>query len=272
MPPGPGARKSSSRKRKNTSEETSPDKKAKRVATVEEPEAQRQLSRLQRIITGEKSKAALMKRAVRNPAKAKKQTSSRLTGKLTLMLQIPVDVFCEIAAHLSPLDLLHMARSTRPLRDMLMSKRSRPVWRSALGELNTPDCPPEISEPRFMSLIFERFCYGCGAPCTNKVDYGFRVRLCRGCFNLNVVFGSKLVKELNHKASKNDVIYGLCCSYKGDALRQYLSYDSGSDDQRSFLEDRKRIVKETNAHAIEVANWLSLKKKSDGQKFVQENR
>lgn len=59
---------------------------------------------------------------------------------------------------MDPLDLIHLARSTKEMRGMLMSRNSRPIWRSFLRGLGAPDCPEDISEPQFISLVFEKLC------------------------------------------------------------------------------------------------------------------
>ncbi|KAH8113498.1 hypothetical protein DFH11DRAFT_1598996 [Phellopilus nigrolimitatus] len=266
------------------SDKQPPHKKAKHdvVAHAEGSETENKLSRLQRIITGERSKAMKIKRTGQSVKKTERQSRVRISGKLALMLQMPFDVFCEIAGHLSPLDLLHLARSTRPLRDMLMSKSARQIWCTSLSALDIPECPSDINEPQLASLIFENFCQGCGAPRVNKVDYGLRVRLCAGCFTLNVVRGTKLVEEVDSTFCKDYNIYRLCYFNGGyiivqyplclpdstfakqrffrpdfsDTLRQYLSYDPGSDGQKSFIEKRKQLVEEICMHGLAIEKWL----------------
>ncbi|KAI5123144.1 hypothetical protein M0805_000847 [Coniferiporia weirii] len=245
--------------------------------------SRRQLGRLQRIVIGEKSKAMRLKKQSGPVPKSRK---SRSSGKLALMLQVPVDVFCEIAGHLSPLDLLHLARSTQGLRDMLMSKSARPIWRAALKVLGIPECPSDISEPQLVSLMFEKSCQGCGAPRVQKVDYSLRVRLCPGCFSLNVIRGSKLAVEMGI-VTHDETIYRLCAYEDAaivvrsailnlpmysryfnfskqrffkpdfvDVVTKYLSYEPGSTAQKQFVEAREKVVKEITDHAEAIENWL----------------
>ncbi|KAI5123146.1 hypothetical protein M0805_000849 [Coniferiporia weirii] len=223
------------------------------------------LSRLHRMITCEESKAMQLQRQPR-PVPNVKPGRRRSLGKLALMLQVPDDVIREIAEHLSPLDLLHLARSTRGLRGMLMSKSARPIWRAALDVLGIPKGPPDINEPQLVSLMFEKSCQGCGTPRVQKVDYGLRLRLCRSCFSLNVIRGSELAVEIQNVTS-GDTIYRLCVYKDGkerffrpdfiDVVEKYLSYEPGSAAQVDFAEARKKIVEETIEHGIAVHNWFS---------------
>jgi hypothetical protein len=60
----------------------------------------------------------------------------------------------QIFGHLKPADLLHLARSNRELRGLLMSKNSISVWKKVRRHLLTPSCPPDFSEPRWADLLF----------------------------------------------------------------------------------------------------------------------
>ena len=114
----------------------------------------------------------------------------------------------KIASHLTPQDLLHMARSCRMMRDLFMSKRSLPIWRTAREALGMPECPPDLSEPQYADLVFFKGCYvcfilflipsscvltrisisplsissqSCGAGRAQTLHFTFRLRLCRQC-------------------------------------------------------------------------------------------
>jgi hypothetical protein len=61
---------------------------------------------------------------------------------------------------LHPLDLLHIARTTKTLRSAVMNKKSSFIWKNALASVKgLPACPPDLNEPQFASLAFENKCY-----------------------------------------------------------------------------------------------------------------
>ncbi len=64
----------------------------------------------------------------------------------------------QIAKHLSPGDLLQLARCSRPFREMLMSKTSKHIWKVAREAHGVPNCPDDLSEPRFADLLFGKGC------------------------------------------------------------------------------------------------------------------
>ncbi len=68
--------------------------------------------------------------------------------------------FLKICGHLEPLDLLYLARLTKGLRGALFDKASVAVWKAACGNVvNLPKPPEGISEPAWVSLIYETKCY-----------------------------------------------------------------------------------------------------------------
>jgi hypothetical protein len=61
-----------------------------------------------------------------------------------------------------PLDVLHLARTTKQFRRVLMHKSSLSVWMSARANvMGFPDCPPSMAEPKFANLAFDHHCHVC---------------------------------------------------------------------------------------------------------------
>ncbi|KAH8115067.1 hypothetical protein DFH11DRAFT_1591242 [Phellopilus nigrolimitatus] len=90
---------------------------------------------------------------------------------------MPIDVFCEIARYLGPDDLLRMSRASKKLRNLLMTKYSKLIWRAAEKAVGLPECPLDLSSPQYASFIFDLFCSHL-TP--------LRVRLCKTCSNQNL--------------------------------------------------------------------------------------
>lgn len=115
----------------------------------------------------------------RPPASSSAQKRSRLKGKLARMMEMPVDIFTEvrphvvvlevflilcalqIAKHLTPHDLLRLARSTKRLREVLMSKQAKPIWNAAEKAAGLPDCPCDMSSPQLASFLYDYHCMVC---------------------------------------------------------------------------------------------------------------
>lgn len=67
--------------------------------------------------------------------------------------------YSQIFGHLKPLDLLHLARTTKDLRAILMARSSTSIWKHARSQFDDlPDCPDDLSEPRYAELLFGKAC------------------------------------------------------------------------------------------------------------------
>ncbi|XP_006459061.1 hypothetical protein AGABI2DRAFT_116022 [Agaricus bisporus var. bisporus H97] len=99
------------------------------------------------------------------PAKRRRFKLLRKVDSLSIFAHVPVDIFYEISLYLHPQDLLNLSRSTRRLRELLMTRNARFVWVSALSNVEgLPRCPSDLCEPQFANLSFDEHCHFCLAP------------------------------------------------------------------------------------------------------------
>lgn len=113
-------------------------------------------------------------------------------GKLAVFMNIPLDIIFEVShpstlhlnqtflyhtgkfdlagipyqilGHLRPLDLLHLSRTTKEFRSLLMDKKTTShIWRAARIKFapELPDCPPSMSEPKYANLVWDQHCHVC---------------------------------------------------------------------------------------------------------------
>ncbi|KAG8928892.1 hypothetical protein FRC01_005208 [Tulasnella sp. 417] len=97
------------------------------------------------------------------------------------------DLLHEVLGYLYPLDLLHLARTSKALRSYLMSKRSSNAWKNAREAVApaVPQCPKDQSEPQWAALLFTQDCTTCGKSQSSKVEWTLRLRGCQPCFQKN---------------------------------------------------------------------------------------
>ncbi|KIK57119.1 hypothetical protein GYMLUDRAFT_229820 [Collybiopsis luxurians FD-317 M1] len=101
-----------------------------------------------------------------------------------LTRDVPLDVVFEIFCYLDPGDLLRLARTSKDLRDILMSKTSITIWRSSRENLpGLPPPPKDLNEPQYAQLLFDDHCDVCK---NTKEDcetilWSFRMRVCDDC-------------------------------------------------------------------------------------------
>ena len=107
----------------------------------------------------------------------------------------------QILSLLDPLDLLHLARTSKDFRNLLMSRSSISLWKVArLNIEGLPDCPPYLSEPAYANLAFDAHCHvriflfnhdlpgltylslkKCLKNGVYEVIWEFRARYCKSC-------------------------------------------------------------------------------------------
>ena len=55
--------------------------------------------------------------------------------------------------------MLHLARTTKDLRAILMKRSSISIWKRARSHFDDlPDCPDDLSEPQYAELLFGKAC------------------------------------------------------------------------------------------------------------------
>jgi len=89
-----------------------------------------------------------------------------------------------VFSHLHPNDLLNLSRTTRFLREIVTTRRSRHMWRSSLANVCAlPPCPTDLTEIKYASLAFDDHCHFCLAPDVHEVLWVCRVRSCTKCIH-----------------------------------------------------------------------------------------
>ena len=100
--------------------------------------------------------------------------NSRKKGRLSVLPSLPLDVLFEVChssiaidavlitaiqifAHLGPADLLHLSRTTRAFRNVLLSRQYLFLWRTvcdAVDEFERFPCPDDVSLPVWVNLAY----------------------------------------------------------------------------------------------------------------------
>ncbi|KAF9525172.1 hypothetical protein CPB83DRAFT_860123 [Crepidotus variabilis] len=79
------------------------------------------------------------------------------------LLELPMDILLEIFSYVYPTDLHTLARISKKVRNCLMNKKSKYIWRATFMNVDPPlpDTPEGMSEPAFAKMVF---CEGCKKP------------------------------------------------------------------------------------------------------------
>ncbi|PBL01868.1 hypothetical protein ARMGADRAFT_953994 [Armillaria gallica] len=138
------------------------------------------------------------KHGQRNTGKPCAAKRRRLKGSLQRVSDIPLDILLEIFSHLDPHDLLHLCRTSKSLRAILLDRSALSVWKSARRNLeNLPNIPDGLSEPQYASLLFDKYCQLCLASTkASYVQWSMQTRCCDGCLKNIAIFTPIIPHEL----------------------------------------------------------------------------
>ncbi|KAL1734213.1 hypothetical protein EV714DRAFT_203238 [Schizophyllum commune] len=107
-------------------------------------------------------------------------------GKLSKLVDMPLDILFETFTLLDPQDLVSLSRTSKLLRQTLLSPQTITVWKNARKRTGAPEPAPGYDEPRWANLVFgAKRCQNCDAPHVNSVDYQLLMRVCTACKKLN---------------------------------------------------------------------------------------
>ncbi|KAK0191539.1 hypothetical protein F5146DRAFT_1138375 [Armillaria mellea] len=186
----------------------------------------------------------------------------RLKGLLERVSEAPLDVLLEIFSHLEPCDLLHLCRTNKSLRSILLDRNSCRVWRDARQGL--PDLPGDLLEPRYASLLFDKFCQFC-LRATSLIQWASRTRCCRQCLQNTEIFS----RTLDGQSIR--ILRGIVPSFLYDGTTYYHvpsmmllgeeAKDMLGDETRfnEWCEKKKADLVAIEAHGDLCDGWLAKK-------------
>ncbi|KAH8115066.1 hypothetical protein DFH11DRAFT_143810 [Phellopilus nigrolimitatus] len=164
-----------------------PPKRAAPDSDSESSETEQQARPKKRAKVQKRNQGADEDQGGKTPAVAmKSHNCRRKLRRLAMMMSMPIDVFCEIALYLGPHDLLSMARTSKALRNLLMTKDSKPIWRAAEDSVGLPECPLDLSSPQYASFIYDTYCTHCFRTKAYNHLTPLRIRLCKTCMKENL--------------------------------------------------------------------------------------
>ncbi|KAI0648274.1 hypothetical protein C8Q79DRAFT_1117631, partial [Trametes meyenii] len=170
-------------------------------------------------------------------AKAKvKSKGTRNAGRLKKMLDMPVDVFFEVASHMGPLDVLRLSRVSKGFRGLLLSQTSRYIWLAAMKNVDPPlpECPTHLNEVQYTAMMFDRTCSICGAGRALHGDFALGMRFCASCWKTQIVRGSKLLQGHGVQWSHQQDIFKLLPRASSDVHGVSDSRDTPYEDVNQY--------------------------------------
>ncbi|KAF8968302.1 hypothetical protein BDZ97DRAFT_1696676 [Flammula alnicola] len=191
-------------------------------------------------------------------------------GKLEDLVEMPLDVLFEIFARLKPIDLLNLARTSKDLRAMLMSRSSSSIWKEARTHVipALPECPEDLSEPEYANFLFGKNCHHCARKVsTTHIGWDARTRICSRCMDDHCVplknFRPSGYPEIlktfipGISVIKKSGRYNRFVFFKFDDLwrKQYQSMDTTTA-KNKWLEEKVKERKAIKEHAVACEAWF----------------
>ncbi|GBE80369.1 hypothetical protein SCP_0300840 [Sparassis crispa] len=168
------------------------------------------------------------------------------------------------------MDLLNLARSSKPLRDILLSRSLVTAWKKARSNVkDLPDCPPDLDEPGYANLLFLPHCHFCFNAKVFKPMWRSRVRCCKACFDSNFVDMSGALRFLYPHAAETErpqslqIIAGDIYNHRRNYLKARVAVlrsclqDVGNNEEKSraFEEQMIESSKAVEMHARLLEKW-----------------
>ncbi|KAF8996615.1 hypothetical protein BDQ17DRAFT_1544664 [Cyathus striatus] len=197
-------------------------------------------------------------------------SSTRVFGKrdaLKQLAEMPIDVWFEIFVLLEPLDLVHLTRMSKSLRNFLIWPSASIVWKRARSNLDgLPECPNGMSERGYAALLFETHCQRCLFS-TSNVCWDLRIRLCVSCLDSDVNFMQRPYRHSDCIVEACPKIF--CLDGDGRSRKFYYKpflkankkvYDAldGEEKTKWEINSSKRRCK-ILTHAQECRGWLNTR-------------
>ncbi|THU77556.1 hypothetical protein K435DRAFT_973913 [Dendrothele bispora CBS 962.96] len=176
-----------------------------------------------------------------------KKVRGRLGFLHKLVTEVPLDVIFEIFAHLKPLDILRLSRTSRDLHNLLTSRSSEHVWRNArLNVEGLPPLPTDLNEIQYAKLMFDTICQGCATHC-HSVFWDCRVRCCKKCVDQILLPKDILYRENCLKMQATD-FYRYETYIPRDRTRMKRGY------MEFFLPSAFRTISDDYQQSVKVLN------------------
>ncbi|KAI0630474.1 hypothetical protein C8Q77DRAFT_1133246 [Trametes polyzona] len=125
-------------------------------------------------------------RRSKTTTKKEEGTSKRviLKGRLRSLPDFALEIQLEIYSYLEPRDLHHLSRTCKKFRAFFLNRKmNESLWTQARKNAdNLPECPPFMSEPAFIHLLYSQNCHFCGAPNVRSVLCSYFTRVCSACY------------------------------------------------------------------------------------------
>ncbi|KAF7363713.1 F-box domain-containing protein [Mycena sanguinolenta] len=203
-------------------------------------------------------------------------------GQLKMLPEMPLDILFEIFSCLEPSDVLNLARTTKDLRNVLMSRSARSIWKSAfLNDPDLPGLPENLNEPQYANLAFSPHCHSCFVAGEHYILWAFQLRLCQKCMEGRFEPSNQVLKKVPGNVLTTPLLRYATIGYGGS----FFSHEEAAElnakllklkkadpkEFEEFCEARRKQVQEIQEHASQ-AQMAAPKREARMQRMREEAR
>ncbi|GAA5965844.1 hypothetical protein JCM3765_001202 [Sporobolomyces pararoseus] len=123
--------------------------------------------------------------------KRKKQHKSKKHSEAARHLNfadLPIDVLEDICSFFTPVDLLHLSRTSKAFFTLVDGADFNPVWIASRKLVNLPELGAnDLSNLKYAALVYGDHCQVCGKKGRTLEDFFVRKRYCEPCKRANLI-------------------------------------------------------------------------------------
>lgn len=172
-------------------------------------------------------------------------------GALRELAEMPLDILYEIFGTLGLRDILHLSRASRELRNILITKRASFVWKRGRENVSLPDCPRDLNEMQYASLVYDRTCEYCSGVDACHIIWMSYSRACKKCIADQEKFRNYLMEsELQpiiptvtinlSQGRRNYKVVKYCCRTYDELRMVYRALEP--DERNGWVEDKEAAI------------------------------
>ncbi|KAG6834542.1 hypothetical protein H0H93_009058, partial [Arthromyces matolae] len=194
-------------------------------------------------------------------------------GALSRIVKMPLDVLYESFMYVTPIEILHLSRTSKALRQILMTRNAVSIWKQARANLvNFPDRPADLNEAQYAALVFDTLC---------DVRLLKSTHCLRRLTRFSIVTSSKDLVSYGHFVSaaargehivKWNTTYRVCRVAAWKIHEEYSKVPQSA--QSSWLKTKLRERRQRIEHGRSVESWLEEQERirSAEQNAIRERR
>ncbi|KAK1215541.1 hypothetical protein PQX77_021843 [Marasmius sp. AFHP31] len=203
---------------------------------------------------------------------------ARTVGKLSALLQLPMDILFEVWRFLPPATLLALLQVNSLFRETLQAGEAISIWINVRKSCKAPDPLPGFTEIQWVRYLFgSKICHICKKKKTDEPYFEYRIRVCSPCFRKVSLTAKKLKSKYREwYMTLKDLLPTQCLDPDAENIDEYTEDDNvyylndaeevvrglqacqGKQELDTYINKRKAYLEDYNKRVEECYNWAEM--------------